>query len=226
MRDADAVVQPFQVTAIKWAAGIALAIGVLVGPAQPAGAVHLFPLTPTFDPIGHDCAKKLTSIPGGSPGAVQVVGFNFIDGTSRGSTTRVKAGQSVTWTWTLDNCHSVTFAAGGPAGTAGGDGFMPADQPQLVRWNGAGRSFGVTFPDAGTFSYFCVHHVSVGMTGTVVVEPAAAAVTTPATTGGAPTAPSAPAVLPRSGGSSSILGPSAMLLALALFVRRFGRARS
>ncbi len=117
--------KPLSRTATKWAAGIALAIGVAIGTAQPAGAVHLFPLTPTFDPLGHDCAKKLTAIPGGSPGAVQVVGFNFIDGTSRGSTTRVKAGQTVTWTWTVDNCHSVTFAAGGPAGTAGGRAPRP-----------------------------------------------------------------------------------------------------
>ncbi len=160
-------------------AGTAVAVGIVIGTPQPALAVHLFPLTPTLDPLGHDCAKKLSPNPGGSAGAVQVVGFNFIDGASRSTTTRVKAGQAVTWTWLADHCHSVTFAAGGPPGTAGADGFMPAGQPQLVRLNGAANSFTVTFPEPGTFPYTCVHHATVGMTGSVIVEPAPAATAQP-----------------------------------------------
>ena len=146
----------------------------------PANAVHLFPLTPTSDPLGHDCAKALTAAPASSSADVQVVGFNFIDQASGASATTVTAGETVAWTWALDHCHSVTFEPGGPTGTSGSEGFMPEGQPELVRMNGDGNdTFTLTFPSPGEFSYVCVHHGSVGMTGTVTVEPAAAAAPPP-----------------------------------------------
>lgn len=143
----------------------ALALGTLTAP--PAHAVHLFPLTPVFDPLGHDCAKALTADPGTSAGKVSVVGFNFIDAGTRTSTTNISAGQSVTWTWLADHCHSVTFADG--SGTFGAPGFAPPE-PQLVRMNGSGKaSFTTSFATPGEYLFFCVHHAKVGMTGRVVV---------------------------------------------------------
>lgn len=135
----------------------------------PASAVHLFPVTPGFDPLGHDCAANLTDAPSDPEATVDVAGFNFVDGASRSSTTEIEAGQAVTWTWQADHCHSVTLADG--RGTQGADGFMPA-QPELVRIGDRGDSFTLTFDTPGTYEYQCVHHASVGMTG--VVEVAAA----------------------------------------------------
>jgi plastocyanin len=151
-------------------------LGVLVTamlvPAAPASAVHLFPLTPTFDPAGHDCAKNLVAPPPGSAETVSVSGFSFSDA-SGDSQTSVVAGQSITWRWGPDHCHSVTFG-GSLGGTKGADGFQPAGQPELVRLNGPGNdSFTARFDQPGTFDYLCVHHASVGMRGRVVVAPGA-----------------------------------------------------
>ena len=144
----------------------ALAVATSAMP-PPAHAIHLFPLTPVFDPLGHDCAKGLTAAPASAAGEVSVVGFNFVDGASGTTTTRINAGQNVAWTWLADHCHSVTFNNG--SGTNGAAGFQPA-QPQLVRMNGLGNdTFSLSFLTAGTYFYSCVHHASVGMTGVVVV---------------------------------------------------------
>ena len=176
----------------------------------PANAVHLFPLTPTSDPLGHDCAKALTAAPAASAASVQVVGFNFIDEASGTSATTVKAGETVGFTWTFDHCHSVTFEAGGPAGTFGSEGFMPEGQPQLVRMNGDGNdTFALTFPSPGEFSYVCVHHGSVGMTGSVTVEPAAAAAPPPPPPPGGAPAPSEPSRAGRQAESGGGLPASA-----------------
>ena len=138
-------------------------------PAAPASAVHLFPLTPTFDPAGHDCAKNLVPAPPRSAETVGVSGFSFSD-SSRDSETSIVAGQSITWRWGPDHCHSVTFG-GGLGGTRGATGFQPP-QPELVRLNGPGNdSFTMRFDQPGTFDYVCVHHASVGMRGRVVVAP-------------------------------------------------------
>lgn len=144
-------------------AAAALALPLALG--QPAHAVHLFPLTPVFDPLGHDCAKGLTPAPAGAAATVDVAGFSFVDRSSNSSATFVVAGESVAWTWLLDHCHSITFADG--RGTIGAAGFQPA-QPELVRL-GSGDSFTFTFTSPGTYRYLCVHHAAVGMTGVVVV---------------------------------------------------------
>src|ERR671914_1435748 len=150
---------------------LAVLVTALLGPAAPASAVHLFPLTPSFDPAGHDCAKNLVAAPPGSAETVSVSGFSFSD-SSDDSETSVVAGQSITWRWDRDHCHSVTFG-GSLGGTRGASGFQPP-QPELVRLNGPGEdSFTVRFDQPGTFEYVCVHHASVGMRGRVVVAPRA-----------------------------------------------------
>jgi plastocyanin len=146
--------------------GAVATVSLMAPLAQPAHAIHLFPLTPVFDPLGHDCAKNLVADLGTSAATTYVAGFNFIDAESHNSTTTIAAGESVTWKWLADHCHSVTFSP--TMGTVGAAGFMPA-QPELVRKNGDADSFTLTFPEAGEFSYLCVHHGSVGMQGTVVV---------------------------------------------------------
>ena len=135
-----------------------------------AHAVHLFPLTPDFDPLGHDCAQHLEEDPADASARVTVVGFNFIDDDTGSSTTEVGVGDAVTWSWLLDHCHSVTFEDP-DLSTQGANGFMP-EEPELVRMSDDGDAFTVTFEQPGTYTYICVHHASVGMTGTVVVAPA------------------------------------------------------
>ena len=149
----------------------AVLVTAMLAPAAPASAVHLFPLTPSFDPAGHDCAKNLVAAPPGSAETVSVSGFSFSD-SSGDSETSVVAGESITWRWGPDHCHSVTFG-GSLGGTRGASGFQPP-QPELVRLNGPGKdSFTLRFDQPGTFEYLCVHHASVGMRGRVVVTPGA-----------------------------------------------------
>lgn len=66
------------------------------------------------------------------------------------STVRVAAGGTVTWTWTGDNLHNVTFT-GGPASATQTDG-----------------EFERTFATAGNFPYICTVHGQ-SMSGTVTV---------------------------------------------------------
>jgi plastocyanin len=193
--------------------------------AAPAAAVHLFPATPAFDPLGHDCAQSLVDAPEESGAQVDVVGFSFVDGGSRTSTSTIDAGQTVSWTWLADHCHSVTFADG--RGTQGTDGFMP-EQPELVRVGDGGDSFVLTFDMPGTYTYQCVHHATVGMTG--VVEVAAASQEgggepPPAEPGDEAAASEQPASseLPATGGArrlAYVVGAASVALGLLLLLRQ------
>ena len=149
----------------------------VLGTSRPAFAFHLFPLFPG-DP-GGDCGAKLQKAPKKvSAATVHVDIFFFVDSSSRTSTTTIKAGRSVTWQWDLGHCHSVTATfvpkrakefttyGGKPGGPLG---LPPASQVQLVKPSGDRNTFTVKLTVPGTYQYQCVHHASVGMTGTVIV---------------------------------------------------------
>ncbi len=132
--------------------------------AVPAGAVHLFPLVPG-DPLG-DCGTGLRPDPGDGAGRVRVGGFFFLDDATFRNVTTVTVGDAVTFEWVDPYCHSVTFA-----GSRGTQGLPLRDgEPQLIKPEGANASFTTRFTEPGTYDYFCVHHGSVGMVGSVVVE--------------------------------------------------------
>jgi plastocyanin len=145
----------------------------LLTQATPASAVHLFPLFPG-DPTG-DCAAKMKRAPAGSQGQVASEVFFFVDERSNSSTTTIGVGQKVTWEF-LRFCHSVTsvsvpkkakkFSTYGGKGSAKGP---VAGQDQLVKPDGAKNTYTVKFTVPGTYRYVCIHHASVGMTGTVKV---------------------------------------------------------
>jgi len=123
--------------------------GVAMTPTVPAVGMTPTPppaATPTPPPAA---AHNVTVGPGGSN--------SFRDSQSGGSTTTIRAGETVTWTWAA-GLHSTT------SGTCcTGDGT----------WNSGTKSsgsFSHTFPAAGTFPYFCTVHGS-AMTGTVMVMP-------------------------------------------------------
>jgi plastocyanin len=86
-------------------------------------------------------------------GDVTVQGFAF-----KPQTVEVKAGAKVTWTNQDGSPHTTTSGAPGSK-----DGKW---EGQLA---GSGGSFSFTFPQAGSFAYFCGIHGS-SMTGTVVVK--------------------------------------------------------
>jgi plastocyanin len=88
----------------------------------------------------------------------------------------VSAGETVTWTNDSSDAHTVTaeeaslpeganyFASGGAtseeAATDGvADGLLTE-----------GETFSVTFDEPGTYRYYCIPHLSEGMTGTVIVK--------------------------------------------------------
>lgn len=213
---------------------VAFVVGVAFANAGPAGAFHLFPVVPG-DP-GGDCGATLDADPGDSATNVTLEGFFFIDESNGTSTTEITAGESVSWHW-IKFCHSVT-ATSVPKGaqsftTRGGppinpNGFPPDDQDELVKPEGDNNSYTVTFTVPGTYEYQCVHHASVGMTGTVVVEEAEAPSDEGENggdeggggggAGGGPEVLGAVSALPATGGS--VVVPGLGLAALALFGRR------
>jgi len=99
------------------------------------------------------------------------------------STVTIAAGESLIWTWNSAHCHSVTFYPNAALGATGPDsGFLypttAPDSPQAIPgvfeypilMQTPTLSWQHTFSTPGTFSYFCVHHASIGMVGTIIVE--------------------------------------------------------
>lgn len=90
--------------------------------------------------------------------------------------TRIKAGEAVRWQWWSSHCHSAqsdgifnsgfhypTAAPETPRAVAGLFEYpVPDSTPTL--------SYVRTFNAPGIYRYFCIHHVTIGMAGVVVVE--------------------------------------------------------
>ncbi len=83
----------------------------------------------------------------------------------------IRAGETVEWRNTSVITHTVTddpqrakvpTDAGLPAGA------QPFDSGDIP----AGQIYLRLFPEAGTYRYFCTHHETDGMVGTIVVKPA------------------------------------------------------
>lgn len=119
---------------------------------------------PSPNPVGTPPVSATpTPIPSAQTAVVNVGpggGMNFADAKSGGSTTTIRAGDTVRWVW-VSGFHSTTSGAC-PGGTC---------QPSGV-WDsgaGSGMTFSHTFPQAGSFPYFCSAHGAM-MQGTVVVQ--------------------------------------------------------
>ena len=92
--------------------------------------------------------------------------------------TRIRAGESITWTWNSAHCHSVTSVDPGFD-----SGFIypvtPPESPRVLPGifeypildDTPTLSYTHTFTTPGTYEYFCVHHEAIGMRGVVVVQP-------------------------------------------------------
>jgi plastocyanin len=141
--------------------------------APNAFAPHLFPLIPG-DPTG-DCAAKMKPAAYEPAAHVLTEGFFFIDESNNTSTTTIRRGDRVLWEF-LRFCHSVTsvtvpkgakkFTTYGGKGSATG---AVAGQDLLVKPDGENSTYSVQFKVPGTYTYECIHHAAVGMTGTIVV---------------------------------------------------------
>jgi plastocyanin len=71
----------------------------------------------------------------------------------------IQAGDTVEWTWrSIGHSHSVTSGTGGVA-----DGVFNSGT------HGDPYTFSFTFPEPGTFDYFCMPHYGIGMLGIVEV---------------------------------------------------------
>jgi plastocyanin len=94
---------------------------------------------------------------GGTPdsaGAFDTASVAIFDNGFSPTTVAVSPGGTVTWTWTGANAHSVVFD----------DVRLSGSQVQ------SSGTFQQTFPNAGTFSYFCSVHGRAVMSGVVTVK--------------------------------------------------------
>ena len=144
--------------------------------AAPSEAVHF------YRGPGGGCTPadgSTTDDPGGVSGpvaaTVMVMHNTFNDAATGLPTTTVNAGEAVKFTWTSAHCHSVdgtgfssgfhypTAAPESPAVAPGAFHYpVPDATPTL--------SYTRTFSTPGTYAISCVHHASIGMRGTIVVE--------------------------------------------------------
>jgi plastocyanin len=89
--------------------------------------------------------------PGGSKGSTSA-SISVLNNYFSPSSTTVKTGTSVTWTWNSDGTrHSVSFDDGAASATQGSG------------------TYSRTFNTAGTFKYHCTQH-GTSMAGTIIVQ--------------------------------------------------------
>jgi plastocyanin len=120
----------------------------------------------------------------GTVGAVVTVGHNTFNDTLTGfdvlpAVIHVKAGQAVKWVWKSAHCHSVLGDAAGSFYSKFVYPTQAPESPQVVPGffeypvldQTPTLSYTHTFTTAGSYAYHCEHHASIGMTGTVIVDP-------------------------------------------------------
>lgn len=154
---------------------VAAAAGAFVAGAPSADAVHF------YRGPGAGCSPasgNLTdddSSPAESDATVLMAHNSYHDNHTGAPTTVVEPGDTVTWMWNSEHCHSVT-----------GDGFesgfhFPAEEPStpelapglfaypVPELDDPALTFSHTFEEEGVYTYACVHHGAIGMVGTVIV---------------------------------------------------------
>lgn len=120
------------------------------------GAVGCFNES-SLDPFG---APTTTSTGGGggagpdSAGALDTASVIIFDNGYNPTAVTVATGGTVTWVWTGNNTHGVTFD----------DGSITPSTVQTV------GTFAVRFPRSGIFSFFCTVHGRTVESGTVTVK--------------------------------------------------------
>ncbi len=110
----------------------------------------------------------------GATANVSITDYQFTDTTSGNGTTTITAGDTVQWHWNASG-HSTTA---GVCQYTGGGAYGSYECTANGNWDSGIESsnfdFSHTFLTAGTFTYFCMQHGTMGMTGTVIVKSAVA----------------------------------------------------
>jgi plastocyanin len=113
----------------------------------------------TLDPFGSGTNTTGGTGGGGgggadSAGALDTASVLIFDNGYNPSTVTVAPGGTVTWVWTGNNAHGVTFD----------DGTIAPSTVQSV------GTYSVRFPRAGNFSFFCTVHGRTVESGVVTVQ--------------------------------------------------------
>lgn len=160
-------------------AGVAL-VAALALASSPVNAVHLYRgpdggCMPAAGDLTDDVA------PSGPPNAgVRALHTTFSDTKNAVPVSVVAVGDSVTWSWSSEHCHSVRATDGSfysgyhyPSATpmssaapAPADALVAYPMPTLTPT----LTFTHTFTAPGVVQYECEHHALVGMVGVVVVQ--------------------------------------------------------
>lgn len=138
----------------------------------------------TDDPEGTEQTVAETVILGHNTFSEGISGFDAASLVAPVETT-ISVGDSIRWTWNSAHCHSVTsddFVDEEETVRAFDSGYHypeePPESPQAVPGffeypqldDTPTLAYTRTFTEPGTYSYFCVHHASIGMRGVVIVE--------------------------------------------------------
>jgi plastocyanin len=107
----------------------------------------------------------------GATANVSITNDTFTDTTSGSSTTTITAGDTVHWHWNNSD-HSTTSGQCANSGGAYGSFECTPNGTWDSGIRSSGSDFSQTFPNPGTFSYFCQVHGTMGMAGTIVVHSA------------------------------------------------------
>jgi plastocyanin len=114
----------------------------------------------SLDPFGGGTNTSVGGSGGGgggvpdSAGALDTASVFIFDNGYNPTSVLVAPGGTVTWVWTGNNAHGVTFD----------DGTIAASATQTV------GTYAVRFPRAGSFSFFCTVHGRTVESGTVTVK--------------------------------------------------------
>lgn len=103
--------------------------------------------------LGAACGGGDSSGPGPGPGSESVTVADNTFQPAQVTVTRVEGTAQVSWSWTGNNQHNVTFDAGPPNSETQTSG-----------------SFSRGFSQPGSFAYICTVHGRAVMSGTVTVE--------------------------------------------------------
>ncbi|HEV8359424.1 MAG TPA: plastocyanin/azurin family copper-binding protein [Candidatus Thermoplasmatota archaeon] len=153
----------------------ALGIVALLALAPAIGAVHLYRgpgggCTPAVGNLGDPLPS------GGATKTVLVLHNTYLDTSTGLPLTVINVGDTVTWTWNSEHCHSVQDGASIDSGFHYPEPTptTPLLLPGLVEYPvptlEPKLSYTLTFPAPGVYNYICIHHNLIGMHGTVIVQ--------------------------------------------------------